>query len=81
MTMRRLIALSLLLGLAACGSEGMLKPPEGHRLPPAPYGATEPKNADELLDVRGQADPGRSVELRKRSEEREEDPFDLPPEG
>ena len=48
--MRRLIALSLLLGLAACGSEGMLKPPEGHRLPPAAYGATEPKNADELLE-------------------------------
>ena len=79
--MRRLIAVSLLLGLAACGSEGPLQPPKGHALPPAPYGATQPKNADELLDVRVQADPGRSVELRKRSEEREEDPFDLPPEG
>ncbi|AZI37084.1 hypothetical protein NT2_01_04540 [Caenibius tardaugens NBRC 16725] len=79
--MRRLIAASLLLVLAACGSEGSLVPPKGKRLPPAPYGATEPKDADELLQVRVQADPGRSVELRKRSEEREEDPFDLPPEG
>jgi hypothetical protein len=26
-----------------------------------------------------QAAPERSVELRKRSEEREDDPFDLPP--
>ena len=79
--MRRLIAVSLLLALAACGSQGALQPPKGESLPPAPYGAKEPKDADELLDVRVQADPGRSVELRKRSEEREEDPFDLPPEG
>ena len=30
---------------------------------------------------RPQAAPLRSTELRKRSEEREDDPFDLPPEG
>ncbi|OCC24988.1 hypothetical protein MB02_05990 [Croceicoccus estronivorus] len=79
--MRRLIAVLLLSALAACGTQGALKPAKGDSLPPAPYGAAEPKTSDELLEPRVQADPGRSVELRKRSEEREEDPFDLPPEG
>ncbi len=79
--MRRLIAVSLLLALAACGADGPLKPAKGHSLPPAPYGAKEPRDSDELLAVPVQADPSRTVELRKRSEEREEDPFDLPPEG
>lgn len=79
--MRRLIAASLLLALAACGSNGPLKPAKGTTLPPAPYGANEPKSSDDLLKVPVQAYPSRSVELRKRSEEREEDPFDLPPEG
>ncbi|MDD3797734.1 MAG: hypothetical protein PHE36_00990 [Novosphingobium sp.] len=79
--MRRLIAAMLLTALAACGTQGPLKPAKGHDLPPAPYGADQPKDSEELLEPRVQADPGRSVELRKRSEEREEDPFDLPPEG
>lgn len=79
--MRRLIAASLLLALAACGSDGPLKPATGKALPPPAYGATESKTADDLLKVPVQADPSRSVELRKRSEEREEDPFDLPPQG
>lgn len=79
--MRRLIVVSLLLALAACGSEGPLKPAKGHTLPPAPYGADQPKTTDDLLRVPVQADPGRSVELRTRSEDRKEDPFDIPPEG
>lgn len=79
--MRRLVAISLLLGLAACGTQGKLQPAEGKSLPPAPFGADKPKDGDELLETGAQADPRRSVELRKRSEEREEDPFDLPPEG
>jgi hypothetical protein len=36
--------------------------------------------ADELLVLDPEAAPARSVELRTRSEEREDDPFDLPPE-
>ncbi len=79
--MRRLIAASLILALAACGSTGPLKPAKGNSLPSPAYGATEPKTADDLLKVPVQADPSRTVELRKRSEERDEDPFDLPPEG
>ena len=63
------------------GQKQDLKPPEGHDLPPAPYGAATRPTAAELLEPRVQAAPERSVELRKRSEEREDDPFDLPPEN
>ncbi len=37
------------------------------------------RSGDALLAPPVQAIPERSVELRKRSEEREDDPFDLPP--
>ena len=77
----RLAILPALVFLAACGQKQDLKPPEGHDLPPAPYGAATRPTAAELLEPRVQAAPERSVELRKRSEEREDDPFDLPPEN
>jgi hypothetical protein len=38
-------------------------------------------SADELLMPDAQAWPHRCVELSTRSEERQDDPFDLPPEG
>jgi hypothetical protein len=60
---------------------GDLEPQEGASLPVAPYGASEPLSAEELLELDPQAAPERSVELRRESEEREDDPFDLPPEG
>ncbi len=66
--------------LAGCGSRSPLTPPESTSLPPAPHGATAPPNADELLRRDALAAPERSVELRRRSEERQDDPFDLPPE-
>ncbi|RKF20972.1 hypothetical protein D6851_08440 [Altericroceibacterium spongiae] len=72
------LCLSPLL-LAACGQTADLKPLPGHDLPQAPYGQKEKPTAEELLELRTQAAPERSVELRKRSEEREDDPFDLPP--
>ncbi len=77
--MRRAIALAVLLGLAACGQKTDLKPAAGQRLPPAPYGREASPSADALLEPPVQAIPERSVELRKRSEPREDDPFDLPP--
>ena len=40
-----------------------------------------PVTAEELLEPSPQARPERSIELRSESEEREDDPFDLPPEG
>lgn len=79
--MRRTAALTLLLTLTACGRVGELEPVEGTGLPPAPYGASQPLTAAELLVSDPVAVPERSVELRSESEEREDDPFDLPPEG
>jgi hypothetical protein len=78
---RRLALLLPLALLAACGQKRDLIPPPGHDLPPVPYGADHQPTAEELLVSDPQAAPERSVELRRRSEEREDDPFDLPPEG
>ncbi len=74
-------AIALLALLTGCGKPGDLEPAAGTSLPPAPYGASEPRTADELLELPPLAAPERSVELRRESEEREDDPFDLPPEG
>lgn len=77
--MRRLIALTMLTGLAACGQSAPLKPAAGQQLPVAPYGRDGRETAENLLKATPQSAPERSVELRKRSEERTLDPFDLPP--
>lgn len=69
-----------LLLLTGCGQKTMLTPPPGATLPPAPFGTNTRLDADALLELDPQAAPERSVELRKRSQVREEDPFDLPPE-
>ena len=80
--MSRAVPLLLLaLALAACGSQKDLEPGAGAALPPPPYGRTDPPTATELLALDPQAAPERTVELRRESEEREDDPFDLPPEG
>jgi len=67
------------LALTACGTRAPLTPPEGADLPIAPYGAQAKPTAEELLEPNALAAPERSVELRRRSEERADDPFDLPP--
>ncbi len=74
-------ALLLLASLAACGSQRDLEPAVGDSLPPPPFGRADPPTAEELLEPPPEAEPVRTVELRRQSEEREEDPFDLPPEG
>jgi len=80
--MSRRVPLALLaLALAACGSQSDLAPVAGASLPPAPYGRSDPPTANELLALDSQGAPERNVELRRESEEREDDPFDLPPEG
>ena len=81
MTRAAPLALFMLAGLSACGSRSDLVPPEGASLPPAPYGRADAPTAEELLEPTPEAMPVRTVELRRQSEEREEDPFDLPPEG
>lgn len=78
---RRIAASALALSLAACGQQTDLNPAPGTTLPPARYGSSEPATAAELLTLEPQAAPERTVELRRESEEREDDPFDLPPEG
>ena len=80
MTRASLLAL-LALGLAACGTQQDLAPAAGQSLPPVPYARAEPPTAAELLLLDPQAAPERNVELRSESEEREDDPFDLPPDG
>ena len=76
---RSAAAFALALVLAACGNRVDLRPAAGESLPPAPVGRADAPTAEELLTRTPQQAPKRSVELRTRSEEREDDPFDLPP--
>ena len=78
--MRTLILLGSMIALSACGTRTALEPAPGSSLPVAPYGAPDQPTSQELLELDALAAPERSVELRRRSEEREDDPFDLPPE-
>ena len=79
MMTRACLILLLTTGLAACGQRAALTPPPQASLPPAPYGGHGKPDAEALLTPPPQAVPVLSVELRSRSEEREDDPFDLPP--
>lgn len=75
--MKYLIVLSLLL-LAGCGSRQQLALPNG-QLPPRPAAATTTPTPEQLMTPDTQARPARSDELLRRSEERRDDKFDLPP--
>ena len=77
--MRISLFLGFLVLLAGCGQRAPLETYPGESLPVAPTGADGPADAEQLLERDAQAAPERSVELRRRSEEREDDPFDLPP--
>lgn len=77
---RTALILVAALAVSACGSRAPLEPAAGEKLPPPAYGAAERPDTEELLELPTLAAPERSVELRRRSEEREDDPFDLPPE-
>jgi hypothetical protein len=72
-------ALLLALLLGACGLREPLRPPPGQSMPPAPSMTSEPLTTDQLLAPPPVARPGRIDELLRRSEEREDDRFDLPP--
>jgi hypothetical protein len=78
--MRRIVPLAAVVLLTACGQKAELEPLAGHTLPPPPLGAKAQPDTEKLLELDPLAAPPRSVELRKRSEEREDDAFDLPPE-
>ncbi len=67
--------------LSACGNRGALQPAKGEALPAAIYGEAKAPSGEELLVPSTQALPERSDELLRRSEERQDDEFDLPPPG
>jgi hypothetical protein len=77
----RAVALFALLLLAACGSKVALKPKEGNALPMKPQTASAVPTPDQLLTPDTHARPKRSDEQLKRSQERQDDKFDLPPPG
>ena len=74
-----LLFLPLPLLIGACGLREPLRPAPGQQMPPAPAMASRPLTTDELLEPPPVARPGRVDELLRRSEEREDDRFDLPP--
>lgn len=77
----RAIALTALVAaLAGCGGRQPLKPLEGQRLPAVPVGAATAPTGQQLVTPSTQARPERNVELLRQSDERKDDPFDLPPE-
>ncbi|HYG31094.1 MAG TPA: lipoprotein [Allosphingosinicella sp.] len=75
---RRLLFIATLL-LAGCGVRAPLEPEPGQSLPVAPETAAGQPTSEELLEPPPIARPARVDELLTRSEEREEDRFDLPP--
>jgi hypothetical protein len=77
--MRRLALLLVAGGLGACGLREPLEPPPGAIMPTAPAMAGREPTTEELLTPPPIARPERVDELLRRSEEREEDRFDLPP--
>lgn len=77
----RALVLIALLALAGCGRREPLQPAEGASLPPKPAMAPATPTVSELLTPPPAARPERSDELLKRSEERRDDRFDLPPPG
>lgn len=82
--MNRIASIAVTAGFAlmltACAQTEALNPPTGKQLPVAPSGSEYRPTAEDLLKPPAQAAPERSVELQKRSQPREDDPFDLPPE-
>ena len=80
MMRRAATAVLIVLALTACARRGELTPVPPDTLPPAPFGSNDRPTAEDLLEPSPMAVVERSVELREESEEREDDPFDLPPE-
>jgi len=77
--MKRLLLLATLALVAGCGRQTQLRPKTGETMPPKPAMASEAPTPDQLLTPGPEARPERNIELVRRSRERAEDPFDLPP--
>jgi hypothetical protein len=76
---RALILLGLTGLLAACGSRTELRALPGMGAVPKAAEAPAPQTPSELMTPDTQARPERKADLLTRSEERQDDPFDLPP--
>jgi hypothetical protein len=76
---RKLIIVAVCVCVAGCGKVGDLEPRAGNSLPPKAYGQKTEQTAEALTTPSVQARPGRTDELLKRSERRQDDPFDVPP--
>jgi len=74
------LAATAMVALPACGSRQKLTGVEGTQPVPKAYGAPIVATPDQLLEPSTQSRPERNVELRRKSEARIDDPFDLPPE-
>lgn len=81
MMARLIIGTHTALLLAACGNQVDLRPTAGKSMPVAPAGAAEVPTVAELIEPKPQARPGRNDDPLTKSEERQDDPFDLPPPG
>jgi hypothetical protein len=75
------ILLPALALLAACGNMEPLQPKAGEGMPARPAMAARAPTTDALLTAPPHAAPPRQDDGLRRSEEREDDPFDLPPTG
>jgi hypothetical protein len=80
-TMRVSLLLPGLVLLAACGNMEPLRPKVAGATPPRPALAARAPTTEELLTPPPNARPARQDDGLRRSEEREDDPFDLPPTG
>ena len=81
MRLRTILAATTLLALAACGKRDMLRPADGHSMPPKPATAAVQPDVNGLLTPPVETRPGRSDDVLRRSEERPDDRFSLPPPG
>jgi hypothetical protein len=75
----RLLLLTALLAMAACGRVADLKPAADKALPVKPLMARATPTPQDLLKLPTYAKPQRVDELVTRSQPRPTDPFDLPP--
>nr|WP_076072898.1 hypothetical protein [Sphingomonas montana] len=76
---RMMLGLMVCAALSACGRREALQPAQGASLPVAPAQARVQPTVDELLTPTPSARPDRSEEVLRRSQERQDDRFDLPP--
>lgn len=68
------------LGVSGCGQRGDLVRSAGESGPSTPAGEAAAPTSGQLTTASSQARPRRSDEVLRKSEERQSDEYDLPPE-